>query len=156
MTKIAAMFVYVKKTFKTLHLRNQCTCCHETGYVSLCNIRPVVCSNDLLGLTMTYLTARSHLVVCVFEQKRLLHDHSMGKLAASDQSDGTYMYMNKLMGGGGFCLFPRDFIHLHVFYHQFITSPQNPLGQSQPGGGGGGVLPLPETLYIYMFFIIIL
>ena len=49
----------------------------------VCGIRDsgpiIVCSNDDLGLTLTYFTARSNLVICVFEWEKLLHGHLMGK-----------------------------------------------------------------------------
>ena len=72
MTKMAAMLIY-GKNLKNLLLQNQKSYDLETWHVSLgTQALYKVYINDDPGLTLTYFTARSNLVICTSEWGKLL------------------------------------------------------------------------------------
>ena len=51
----------------------------------------IICINDDAGLTLSYFTTRSNLVVFAFEWVKLLNSHLIGKLTLNDQLDRRFM-----------------------------------------------------------------
>ena len=85
-----------------------------------------ICSNDDLGLTLTYFTARSDLVpYAFFTRKGKAMDFSETvvifdlKLATDDQSDKKFLLTSKLCPLGAVCPLPRGYIH--VLNHEKIV-----------------------------------
>ena len=78
-----------------------------------------VCSNDNLGLTLTYFMARSNLVRYAFVwEKGKTMDFSETiavydlKLATDDQSDKKFLLTSKLCPLGAVCPLPWGYIHV--------------------------------------------
>ena len=78
-----------------------------------------VCSNDDLGLTLTYFTVRSNLVAYSFVwEKGKTMDFSENivvydlKLATDDRSDKQFLLTSKLCHLGAVCPLPRGYIHV--------------------------------------------
>ena len=78
-----------------------------------------VCSNDDTGLTMTYFTARSNLVLydLVWEKGKTM-DFSETvvvydlKLATDDRNDKKFLLTSKFRPLGAICSLPRGYIHV--------------------------------------------
>ena len=78
-----------------------------------------VCSNDGLGLTLTFSTVRSNLVSYAFVwEKGKTIDFSETivvcdlKLATDDRSDKKFLLTSKLCPLGAVCPLPRGYIHV--------------------------------------------
>ena len=84
-----------------------------------------VCSNDELGLTLTYVTTRSNLVHYAFVwEKGKTMDFSDtivvydSKLATDDRSDKKFLLTSKLCPLGAVCPLPWGYIH--VLNHDYF------------------------------------
>ena len=78
-----------------------------------------VCSNDDPGLTLTYFTARSNLVLYAFiweKGKTMDFSETMVvydlKLATDDRSDKKFLLTSKLCPLGAVCPLPRGYIRV--------------------------------------------
>ena len=86
-TKMAAMLIY-GKTLQNLLLQNRWTDFHETWYVAS-GLQPIiVCSNDDLGLTLTYFTARPNFVIWAFLLEKVKTVDFSETIAAGDLKVG--------------------------------------------------------------------
>ena len=107
------------KTLKNLLLRNQKADDLETWYAaSGAGVLPS-CSNDVRGLTLTYLMARLNLVPYAFVwEKGKTMDFSETtvvcdlKLATDDQSDKKFLLTSKLCPLGAVCPLLRSYKHV--------------------------------------------
>ena len=87
------------------------------------------CSNDDLGLTLTYFTARSNLVPYAFVwEKGKTMDFSETivvydlKLATDDRSDKKFLLTSNLCPLGAVCPLPRGYIHVLNYEKNCIKS----------------------------------
>ena len=88
-----------------------------------------VCINSDPGLTLTYFTARSNLVLYAFVwEKGKTIDFSETiviydlKLATDDRSDKTFLLTSKLCPLGAVCPLPRGYVHVLNHEKNYIKS----------------------------------
>ena len=91
MTNMAAMPIY-GKTFTNLLVQNREFYDLETWHAAS-GTQTQVCINGDPGLTLTYFTARSNLVACLFEWEKLLQSNLWGKLAANYQINRRFIFL---------------------------------------------------------------
>ena len=107
------------KTLKNLLLRNQKADDLETWYAASGLKYYQVCSNHDPGLTLTYFTTRSNLIIYAFVwEKGKTKDFSETivvydlKLTTDDRSDKKFLLTLKLCLVGAVCPLPRGYIHI--------------------------------------------
>ena len=114
---------YMVKTFKNLLLQNQKSYDLETWHVALGTQVLQNYINEDPGLTLTYFTARSNLVLYAFVwEKGKTMDFSETivvydlKLATDDRSDKKFLLTSKLCPLGAIC--PQPWGYIHVLNHE--------------------------------------